>query len=64
MFAEVLCPNVGELVLRLHVVNGDRVVLDQLLDEEVKAVLHAASRRVTTRTSPYQRRQPISGRGI
>ena len=34
LLVEVLSPTVGELVLGLGVVNGDRAVLDQLLDEE------------------------------
>ena len=35
LLVEVLSPNVGELALRLDVVNDDRAVLDQFLEEEV-----------------------------
>ena len=35
LLVEMLGPNVSKLVLRLRVVDGDRAVLDQLLDEEL-----------------------------
>ena len=35
LLVEMLGPSVSKLVLRLRVVDGDRAVLDQLLDEEV-----------------------------
>lgn len=35
LLVEALSPNVGQLVLRLDVVNGCHVVLDQLLDKKV-----------------------------
>ena len=31
----MFCPNTSKLVLRLRVVDGDRAVLDKLLDEKV-----------------------------
>ena len=35
LLVEMVCPNASKLVLRFRVVDGDRTVLDQLLDEEV-----------------------------
>ena len=40
---EVLSPNVGELVFRLDVLNGDRTVLYQPLDEDLSQRIRSSA---------------------